>query len=173
MNRQEKTELIESLKQSFNDSNALFWINCQGLSVGQLQALRVGLREQSGSLKVAKVRIVKRAVQDMTEDMHDLLPQLKEQLGIVFSTGEPNAVAKVLYDFSKKNEALEIVVGHFERKVMNKDEIKFLATLPSREVLLSQLCGTLNAPISNFTSLMHLMIVRLLVVLKKVSEVKS
>lgn len=173
MKRQAKAELIDSLKKDFSDSNASFWINYQGLSVGQLQALRVGLRGQQGSLRVAKVRLVKRAVQEMSEEMHDLLPDLKEQLGVVFSKGEPNAVAKVLYDFAKDNESLQIVVGHFEKKTIGKDEIKFLATLPPREVLLAQLCGALNAPIGNFTSILHLMIVRLLVVLKKVSEVKS
>ena len=158
MNRQEKAELVESLKQDFNESSALFWINYQGLSVNQLQVLRSDLRKESGKLKIAKVRIVKRALNEIP-DTQDLLSQIKDQLGVVISTGEANAVAKVLYNFSKNNEALKIVVGRFENKLIDKDGINFLATLPSREVLLARLCGTLLAPITN-----------LAVVLKKASE---
>jgi large subunit ribosomal protein L10 len=158
MNRQEKAELIELLKQDFNESKALFWINYQGLSVNQLQVLRTDLRKQNGKLIVAKVRIVKRAMTELPVSQ-DLLSQLKAQLAVVFSAGEPNAVAKVLYDFSRKNEALQLVMGHFESKILDKSEIKFLATLPSREVLLARVCGTLMAPITC-----------LAVVLKKVSE---
>lgn len=158
MNRQEKAGLIELLKQDFNESKALFWINYQGLSVNQLQVLRSDLRKQNGKLKIAKVRIAKRAFSELPVSS-DLLPQLRDQLGVVFSVGEPNAVAKVLYDFSRKNEALKVVMGHFENKILDKNEIKFLATLPSREVLLARVCGTLMAPITC-----------LAVVLKKASE---
>ena len=159
MNRQEKAELVRLLKQDFNESNALFWVNYQGLSVNQLQSLRTDLRKQSGKLKIAKVRIVRRALNELSYDAQELLPQLRDQLGIVFSTGEPNAVARVLYDFSKQNEALQLVVGRFENKILDNAGIRFLATLPSREVLLARLCGTLLAPITN-----------LAVVLKKASE---
>jgi len=172
MNRQEKAELIELLKQDFDNANALFWVNYQGLSVNQLRALRSDLRKQNGKFKVAKVRIVKRALQGMFDDQ-DLLASLKNQLGVVFSSGEPNAIAKVLYDFSKNNEALRLVVGHFENTVIDQDGIKYLANLPPREILLAQLCGTLNAPITNFACILRLMIVRLLIVLQKVSETKS
>lgn len=158
MNRQEKAKLVESLKQDFSESNALFWVNYQGLSVNQLQVLRSDLRKENGKLKIAKVRIVKRALNEMP-DTQALLLQIKDQLGVVISTGEANTVAKVLYDFSKKNEALQIVVGRFESKLLDKEGIKFLATLPSREVLLARLCGTLLGPITN-----------LAVVLKKASE---
>ena len=158
MNRQEKAELVELLKQDFNESSALFWVNYQGLSVNQLQVLRTDLRKQNGKLKIAKVRIVKRALNEMS-DTQDFVAQLRNQLGVVVSVGEANAVAKILYDFSRKNEALQIVMGRFENKFLDKDGIKFLATLPSREVLLARICGTLLAPITN-----------LAVVLKKASE---
>ncbi len=158
MNRQEKAELIELLKQDFNESKALFCVNYQGLSVNQLQVLRSDLRKQNGKLKVAKVRIVKRALGELPIS-EEFLSQLNHQLGVVFSVGEPNTVAKVLYDFSRKNDALKIVIGHFENKVLDRDGIKFLATLPSREVLLARVCGTLIAPITC-----------LAVVLKKASE---
>lgn len=156
MNRQEKAELVEVLKQEFADSNALFWIKYQGLSVVQLQALRVGLREQKGRLKVAKVRLVKRVVSDSSAEMQELLPSLREQLAVVISNGEPNAVAKVLYNFAKENEALRLVVGHFENKMINKADIEYLATLPSREVLLAQVCGALNASAASLARVLNL-----------------
>ena len=158
MNRQEKAELVESLKQDFAGANAIFWIKYQGLTVVQLQALRVGLREQKGRLKVAKVRLVKRVVRDASADMSDLMPSLREQLAVVISNGEPNAVAKVLYNFAKENEAMRLVVGHFENKMIGKTEIEYLATLPSREVLLAQVCGALNASIAGLARVLNLMV---------------
>lgn len=147
MNRDQKTEVINSLKGEFSKSKASFVVGYKGLTVKQLQTLRKELRAQKGALKVAKGRLIKRAVQDVP-GVNDLAPYCKDQVGVVFVDGEFSIVAKILHTFSKKNNAFRLVAGFFEAKVMPTEMIERIATLPSREILLAQVCGTLKAPIS-------------------------
>jgi len=147
MNRQQKELVIKELRECFKNNSSSFLIGVKGLSVKQTQLLRSGLRQKGGQLKVAKVRLIKRAV-DTASFGKDLTPFLREQIGVVFADKEPSAVAKVLNDFSKENGALSLIAGYFESKTYDKAGVQRIASLPSRSVLLAQLCGTLNAPIA-------------------------
>src|SRR5436190_23697897 len=108
MNRQQKELVIKELHECFKNSSSSFLVGVKGLSVKQTQLLRSGLRQKGGQLKVAKVRLIKRAV-DTASFGKDLTPFLKDQIGVVFADQEPSAVAKVLYDFSKENVALDLI----------------------------------------------------------------
>ena len=111
--------------------------------------------------------------------MHDLpasqefLPLLKDQVGVVFVATEAPAVAKVLSAFSKQNPKLHIIAGLMEDKVLTKDSVVVLASLPSKEILLAKVCGSLNAPIVGFVGTLHALLVRLLLVLKAIEESKK
>jgi large subunit ribosomal protein L10 len=147
MNREEKALLVASLKNDFAQSKGAFLVNYQGLTVEQVKNLRKGLRSKGGRMKIAKARLIKMAAQDIPE-INVMLPYFKEQIGVVFVQEEPQLVAKVLSDFAKENEKLSIVAGSLESKLLDKATIVRIASLPSREVLLAQLCGTLKAPIA-------------------------
>lgn len=172
MNRKQKERVVQNLKENFSASAASFVVGYRGLNVNQMQELRSKLRKQGGNLKITKARLMKLAVDDV-ENSKSLLPYFKDQIGIVFATEEPPAVAKVLRDFAKDHEALQLVVGQLDAELLDADAIKRIALLPSRDVLLTKLCGALNAPISNFASMLNMYIVRLLVVLKQISEKKQ
>ncbi len=172
MNREQKATVIDTLKNDFVNSKASFVIGYKGLTVKQLQALRKELYANHGTFKVAKGRLIKRAVMDM-DKVTDLSPYFREQIGVVFANDQAPAVAKVLHNFAKKNESLRLVAGYFESQVVRSEMIERIATLPSREVLLAQLCGTLNAPISSFTNVLNVQILRLLWTLNKVAEKKQ
>lgn len=146
MNRAEKQNVIESLQNDFSKSNAAFLVGVKGLSVTQIQALRKDLRPQGGKLKITKARLMKIAANNVKEDILD--PFFKDQIGVVFAGSEPSAIAKILYNFAKQNEALKIVAGSVEKQLFDKQLITRIAQLPSKEVLLAQLCGTLKAPIA-------------------------
>lgn len=161
MNRQEKEAVVEGLKNSFSESTASFVVRYQSLTVAQMQDLRKELRQTGGRLKVAKARLVKRAVSDMA-GVDSLEPYLKEQIGVVFARQEAPAVAKVLRNFAKKNEALGLVAGVMDNTLLGADEIVRIASLPSREVLLAQVCGTLQ-----------MLTARLLWTLQEVAEKKQ
>lgn len=172
MNREQKTEVISSLKNEFTNSLASFIVSYKGLTVKQMQALRKELREKKGTLTVAKARLMKRAVENV-EGVSDLTPYFRDQIGVVFVTEEASAVAKVLYNFSKKHEALRLVAGFFDSNVLPSEGVARIATLPSREVLLGQLCGVLQAPTTKLVVVLNMQITRLLWTLQKVAEQKQ
>lgn len=161
MNREQKAVVIDSIKNSFSQSEASFIVGYKGLTVKQLQTLRKELRAKKGTFKVAKGRLVKLAVKDMA-GVSELTPYFKEQVGVVFAADQVTGVAKVLYDFSKANKGLKLVVGFFDARVLPSHDVERIATLPSREELLAQVCYILN-----------MQMVRLLWVLQRVAEAKD
>jgi large subunit ribosomal protein L10 len=172
MNREQKSEIINDFKQMFEGSNATFLVKYQGLSVNGMQTLRRSLRSVNSELKVTKTTLMKIAAQDIAGS-EDFRNTFKEQVGLVFAKGDVSSTAKQLKQFADANEALKVLTGFFESRVLTKQEIEFLATLPSKEILLAQMLGTMQAPIASFTRLLNLLIVRLLYVLKQVEEQKA
>lgn len=172
MNRQQKEVVISDFKNLFSDSNATFLVDYKGMTVSQMQDLRRNLREVDGLMKVTKARLMKLATQEVqgVDGFKDLL---HDQIALVFAKNEVPPTAKKLIEFAKNGVPIEIVSGFFESKVLSKDEIKFLANLPSREVLLGLLAGTLQAPISGLARLLNMMILRLLYGLKEVAAKKQ
>ncbi len=148
MNREQKEFLVQNLKENFSTNNAAFLVKYKGLTVVNMQNLRKQLRSCGGKLKVAKGRLIKLAVEQIP-GVQDLDPFLKDQIAVVFVNNEPSAVAKVLYNFSKEVEALDIVAGYAESRICPKELVVTLAALPPRNILLAQLCGLLQAPIAN------------------------
>jgi len=149
MKKQQKQAAIQNLEARFSGSEGAFLVNYQGLSVSQLKKLRFELDSKGGSLKVAKNRLAKIALKDISK-CHGLDSLLKGQLAYVFAQGEITSVAKVLTDFAKENDKLKVVAGCSDSKVYDAKTVARLGSLPSREVLLSQLCGVLNAPVIMF-----------------------
>jgi large subunit ribosomal protein L10 len=171
MNRQEKKSVIDSIKHDFEHSQASFIISMQGMSVETVQKLRRELYAKKGKIKVAKNTLLKRATSDMP-GLTDLSPYFKDQIAIVFAESEAPAIAKVLSNAAKEIESLKLRAGSLDARFITQQQIEFLAALPSREVLLAQLAGTLNAPIRNYVSLLNQLITRLVVVLKAIEEKK-
>lgn len=173
MNRSEKELLVGELAQQLQLASAAFLVNYQGATVKTLHTLRKKLRERESSLRVAKARLLKLAVGTMPGG-DQFAPMLKEQVGLVIAGGsDVSGVAKDLVDFSKGNETIKVLSGFYETQVLSMEQVVFFATLPSREVLLGQVLGTLQAPIAQFVRLLNLLIVRLLYVLKRIAEQKE
>jgi len=172
MNRQEKALVVDGLKKGLRSSQASFLVIYRGLSVEEMQQLRSELRAKGGFLKVAKARLMKRAV-DGESGIDGLSEFFKDQVGLVFANDEVAGVAKVLADFSKENKALDLVAGYFDSRIIAKEKIAQIASLPPREVLLAQLCGTLQAPISGLARALNVMILKLLFALKQIGDQKK
>lgn len=172
MNRQEKQLMVSSIKEALKENQASFLINVKGLTVEQVQNLRKGLRSQGGRLKVVKNTLLRLAASDF-KDLSGLTPYFKDQVAIVFAKEEAPSVAKVLYNASKENENVKLIVGSLNSKVIDKSQVEFLATLPSREVMLAKVAGTLKSPISAYVNVLNQLIVRFIWVLKKIEEQKK
>jgi large subunit ribosomal protein L10 len=172
MNRQHKEEIVQELHADFAGSTGAFVVGVQGLTVGQMQKLRVALRQQGGKLKVAKARLMKRAAEDISGP-ENLKPSLKGQIGLVFAMKEAPAVAKVLHDFSKENGSFKLIGGCIDTMMLDSVSIVRIATLPSREVLLAQVCGTLKAPTTGLVSVLSAVLKSPLIALKQIEEQKK
>jgi large subunit ribosomal protein L10 len=147
LNRQEKEAVVTSLKEKFAQSQGSFLVGVQGLTVEELQTLRKQVRDKGGSVQVAKVRLVKRALLGSDDASADLDPYLKDQIAVVFFQ-EPISVAKALADFAKNNEKLRLVAGCVESDVVGAAQIKSLAAIPPREILLGHLLAAVQGPLS-------------------------
>ena len=172
MKKQEKAQVIDFLHTSMEQNAASFLVNFKGLTVKQMQLLRKEVRNTGGLLRVAKARLIKRAVAGISgaDDLHVFL---KDQIGVVFAPEDFPTVAKALYGFSKKNESFQLVAGLLEERVFDKNAVIRIAQLPTKGVLIAQLSGTLQGPARNLASLFHIMIARMLFVLQQVAEQKK
>lgn len=172
MNRQQKEAVVADVKNMLGQAEASFLVKYQGLNVKDVLSLRRALREKEAQFKVAKARLMKIAAQDI-EGIDAFRESFKDQVGLVFALQDVPAVAKQLVAFAKDHKSLEVLSGFFEAQMLSKQEVEFLASLPTREVLLAQLAGTLQAPIANFARLLHTLIARLLYVLTQIAEKKE
>ena len=146
--REEKMQIVADIVQKLSDSKTTILTDYRGLDVAEVTELRKSLREAGIEFKVLKNTLVRRATAEV--NLTDIDEFLAGPTAIAFSYDDLVAPAKILSDFAKKHDALEIKAGLLEGKFINSDEIKALASLPSREGLLSMLLSVLQAPMRNF-----------------------
>ncbi len=142
-----KAELVDVVAQKFADASGVVVADSRGLTVGQDTELRRQLREAGVEFKVIKNSILRRAAEKA--GYADLTDQFVGPSAIAFSNEDAIAPAKILSDFAKTADALEVKAGIIEGKVSSKEEIAAIASLPSREGLLSMLLSVLQAPVRN------------------------
>lgn len=145
--REEKVQAISEIATKLRESQATVVTDYRGLTVAQVTELRKQLREAGIEFKVLKNSLTRLATAQ--ENLSDLDQYLLGPNAIAFSNDDVIAPAKVLVEFAKKNDKLEVKGGVIEGKVVGADEIKALASLPSREGLLSMLLSVLQAPMRN------------------------
>lgn len=141
-----KKAIVAQLTERFQNAQAGVLADYRGLTVEQDTALRVKLREAGVEYTVLKNSLVRFAVNAI--GMEELDPVLHGPTAIATSVDDVVAPAKVLVDFAKENEALEIKGGFVDGKVISLDEVKVYAAIPSKEVLISKMLGSLQSPIS-------------------------
>lgn len=152
MNRKQKEEVVQSLAERFQRAKAVVLTDFQGLKVDQMTELRQKLRDEDLEYLVAKNTLLKLAGKDTPAEA--LTADLTGPNGLGFSYDDPVTLAKVLADFAKDNPKLEIKSGLLDGQTIGADEVKALAKLPSREVLLAQLLGVMNGVARNFVSVL-------------------
>ncbi|RDI39020.1 50S ribosomal protein L10 [Falsibacillus pallidus] len=145
---EQKKQLVNEISEKFKSSVSTIVVDYRGLSVAEVTELRKQLREAGIEFKVYKNTMTRRAAD--AAELSGLNDALTGPNAIAFSTEDVVAPAKVLNDFAKKHEALEIKAGVIEGNIATVEEIKALAELPSREGLLSMLLSVLQAPMRNF-----------------------
>ncbi len=145
--REEKVQAVNEIATKLRESQTTVVADYRGLTVAQVTELRKQLREAGVEFVVLKNTLTRLAT--AKENLTELDVHLTGPNAIAFSKDDLIAPAKILADFAKKNDKLEIKGGVIEGKVVGASEIKALATLPSREGLLSMLLSVLQAPMRN------------------------
>jgi large subunit ribosomal protein L10 len=148
MRLEEKQKITEDLHERFSKSAIVVVTDYKGLDVSSMNDLRRKLREEDIEFQVAKNTLLMRAAKDTEVAL--IQDYFKGPSAVALSYKDPVAPAKVLTQFAKDNQKLEIKGGVLKDKVLDVDAIKALAKLPSREVLLGQLLSVLNEVPSSF-----------------------
>lgn len=142
-----KKQIVQEIADKLKSSKSTIVVDYRGLNVAEVTELRKQLREAGIEFKVYKNTLTRLAAE--SAELAELNSALTGPNAIAFSNEDVVAPAKILNDFAKKHEALEIKAGVIEGNVASVEEVKALAELPSREGLLSMLLSVLQAPIRN------------------------
>ena len=143
MDRATKTELVSTLGEVFKSTKVVVVAHYSGLTVAQMQTLRRQMKQAGASVKVAKNRLTKIALEG--SEVASIAPLLKGPALIAFS-GDPIAAPKVAVDFAKTNERFVILGGAMGTTALDPNGVKALAALPSLDELRAKIIGLIQAP---------------------------
>ena len=143
-----KKPIVDEISELLKDAKSAVLVDYRGLTVEQDTALRKQLREAGVVYKVYKNTMINFAVKGT--EFEELSKHLEGPTAIAVSNEDATAPARVLYNFAKDAEALELKAGVVEGTYYDADGIKPIATIPSREELLSKFLGSIQSPITNF-----------------------
>ncbi|MBF0714903.1 50S ribosomal protein L10 [Gemelliphila palaticanis] len=144
---EKKQELVNQIAEEIKASSSIVIADYRGLNVAEVTELRNNMRNEGLTFKVYKNSLVRRAMEQA--GIEGLDEVLTGPNAIAFSIEDVVAPARVLNDFAKTHENLELKAGVIEGKVASLEEVKAIATLPNKEGLLSMLLSVLTAPMRN------------------------
>ena len=143
-----KKPIVDEISEALNGAKAAVLVDYRGLTVEQDTALRKELREAGVVYKVYKNTMIRFAIKDT--EFEPLGQHLEGPTAIAICKDDATAAARILFEFSKTAEALELKGGIVEGTYYDSEGIKTIASIPSRDVLISKLLGSLQSPITNF-----------------------
>lgn len=146
MPKPQKVEAVTELSKQLKDSQAALLTSFRGLKVAEMTELRRSLSASNTQFMVVKNTLARIAARQA--GLEDLVPLFEGSTAIAFVHGDPVAAAKGLDDVAKKYPALEVKGGLMEGRVLTAERAKALATIQSREILLSMLAGAIKQPAS-------------------------
>jgi large subunit ribosomal protein L10 len=175
MNRVEKTELASALKDKFSKAQVAIFADYKGLTATQADDLRRALRAHNTEVKVLKNNVARLLTKDgsMGDEAKSLMDGVVGPTMVAFAYGDPAAAAKVIHKFAQDNEALKLKESLMGTKRIDASGVEELAKLPSKEVLIAKMLGTLNAPVSNFVGVLAAVPRSLVTVLAAVEKKKA
>jgi len=167
----QKQEVVNTISSKMKAAKAIVFADYRGLTVEQDTQLRSELRNAGVEYKVVKNTLTRFAARENGLDGLDEF--FNGPTAMASSESDPVAPAKILCEFAKKNNKLELKVGVVEGRIIDVNGMKALAELPSKEVLLARVLGGLNAPISGLVNVLNGNIRGLVVALNAIAEQKA
>lgn len=169
--RSKKSEVVQRLTDRLARCSAVYLTDFTGLKVKELTELRRRFRKSGVEYVVVKNTLAGRALQQVSAE--EFKAALRGPTAFVFADCDPVMAAKILAEFHKEFQRPEVKLGLLEGRVISRSEVERLATLPSREGLLAQVAGALEAPLSGFVQAVNGLFYKLVGVLEALHRQRS
>jgi len=171
MNKQDKVTEIERLSEALKGGPPVILVNQHGLTVNQVSSLRSKIRATSSKYRVIKNRLALRAFKETP--LEGLTEHLKGPTAIAYSEAEPAPLAKVIDEFAKDHKGLQVKGGFVDGRIVGPDEVKVLADLPPKPILVARFLSVLNAPMSKLLSVMNAPVRDLAIAMNEIAKKKG
>ena len=171
MARPEKEAVVKELTDKFSSAKSLVITDYLGLNVAEMTELRSRLREAGVEFKVVKNTLATIAANDV--EMEEMTDYFSGPTAIAFGEDDAVSPAKVLVEFAKDHEVLEIKAGLLNGEIISKEKVESLAEIPSREELLAKAFASMKAPLSGLVNVLQGNIRGLVQVLNQIKEEKA
>lgn len=170
-NLEKKQQIVKDIEQKLQDATLVVFTDYRGLNVEEMTSLREKLRVPGVEYKVLKNTMVEFALKNTGHE--DIIPHTFGPNAILFSNEDPVGPVKSIYEFIKQYKKLEVKAGILEGQAIAPEKIKSLADLPPREVLLAQVVGTMQAPITSLAYVLNANLSGLARVIDQIREQKQ
>ncbi|ADO77822.1 50S ribosomal protein L10 [Halanaerobium praevalens] len=171
MARPEKEAVVKELTDKFSSAKSLVVTDYLGLDVAEMTELRSQLREAGVEFKVVKNTLATIAANDV--EMEEMTEYFSGPTAIAFGEDDAVSPAKVLVEFAKDHEVLEIKAGLLNGEIISKEKVESLAEIPSREELLAKAFASMKAPLTGLVNVLQGNIRGLVQVLNQIKEEKA
>ncbi|MDD3364218.1 MAG: 50S ribosomal protein L10 [Syntrophomonas sp.] len=168
---EEKKQVVQEIKQKLENSMLVVCTDFRGLNADQITELRRKLRVPGVEYRVLKNTMFRFALKEAGYE--DIALQVTGPNAVIFSQNDPVGPAKTIFDFAKTNKELEVKIGILEGQLLAPEGLKDLAQLPPRDVLLAQVVGTMQAPITSFVRVLNANLTGLVRALDGIREQKE
>ncbi|MDD5145864.1 MAG: 50S ribosomal protein L10 [Candidatus Pacebacteria bacterium] len=170
LTKEQKKKALEALRDKISKKKSIVFVDFAGLKVKDMSALRKKLRQADSEFKAAKKTLMGIVFKEAKIDAD--IKKLPGEIALVLGYKDEVTPAKLAWDASKEYQNLKILGGILENKFVGVNQIEALAKLPAREVLLANLVGSLNSPISNLVYALNYNIKGLVYLLNKIEADK-
>ncbi|RAK07707.1 50S ribosomal protein L10 [Halanaerobium saccharolyticum] len=171
MARPEKEAVVKELTGKFSSAKSLVITDYLGLNVAEMTELRSKLRDAGVEFKVVKNTLATIAANDV--EMEEMTEYFSGPTAIAFGEDDAVSPAKILVEFAKDHEVLEIKAGLLNGEIISKEKVESLAEIPSREELLAKAFASMKAPLSGLVNVLQGNIRGLVQVLNQIKEEKA
>jgi len=169
--KKEKEVIVSAMRTALTDSKVLFLTDYRGLTAEQINELRGGFRKVGVQYRVVKNNLLKRAAEGT--EFERVVETLTGPTGMIVTPSDPVEASRILVEYMAKFNVLSYKAGVLTGRALGEDDVKSIAKLPSREVLLAKLLGTMNAVPGGFVGVLSGVMRKFVYALVAVKEAKE
>lgn len=172
MNKSEKIEMVSQIKENFSNASAIYLVDYHGVNVDEINGIRREFLKEDITYKIFKNTLVKKAIEELGE--YDQLNDLLEgMVGIAFAGENFVAPAKIIKKFNDTAKKLTFKGCYIESTFYGDDQLKVLASMPTKEEVMASIVGSIAAPASGIVGALNAVIRDLISVIDEVGKTKA